>query len=467
MFGRRDSLNRRIYYSRLKSIPPLDALLSFRRKPPTDLNILRAMRAAIVWRGNSWRESFDQAAKYGLWLTFPFRAIDPIRRFGGAAKAEYRRGYARQALDIARLALVNGLTPKDYYEGGLAGRHGAPELARFIPFDLYASVAFGLSAFRDRGSLALELDKFAFERECRRRGLPSVETLAIVDREGAKSPDGVPLPELPPEDLILKPSRGSQGRGVALWRWDGSGAYTDRRGRSLSSAALVEEVQARARRAKFPYLFQRRALNGPELRDLAGPALSTLRVVTVIDETGQPEIVDAFYRTAVAPDAAADNYHSGGTWFPVDFRTGILQAGFHYGFERHPVRERFHPITGAPVAGRLHPGAAASFDLARRAHRAFPDLLVVGWDIGYGPDGPVIVEFNVPPGTDAGTQNVYGGFIGSRFGDLFAFHAARWLEANVPAGSRWSFARPPATAAAPAKPAIPAESGAALPVNRL
>ena len=468
MSGRQRSRLRRIYYARLNTIPPFDALASYRRKSPTELNLIRAMRAAIVWRGNSWREAFDQVAKYLLWFTFPFKAAGMIRRYGGAAKAEFGRSHTQQALDVWRLALVNGLRPKDYYEGGLAQFRGAPDLARFVPFDLYASVAFGLSLFHDRGSLALELDKLAFEQECRRRGLPVVQTLAAVDREGAKSPDGSALAALPAEDLILKPARGSQGRGVALWRWNASGAYEDRSGRALTGAALLEEVQALARRTRIPQLLQRRALNSEELREIAAPSLSTLRVVTVQDETGEPEIVDAFYRTAVAANAAADNYHSGGCWFPVDRQTGVLLEGFRAGFERRPVRERLHPITGAPVAGRQHPGAAASFELARRAHQAFPDLFVVGWDIGYGPEGAFIVEFNVPPGVDAGTQNTLGGFIGSRFGALFAFHAARWLEASVPAGSRWAITGGGGARLVTALPPreIGADVGVAVPVNR-
>jgi hypothetical protein len=288
----------------------------------------------------------------------------------------------------------------------------------------------------------------------------------VVDAEGARSPDGAALADLPREDLILKPALGSQGRGVALWRWSAIGLYRDREENAIPGAELIERLRARALRTGIPQLLQRRVPNSAELDGLVGAALSTIRVVTVLDEAGQPEIVDAFYRTAVAPDAAADNYHSGGIWFPIDRVTGILREGFRYGFERRPVRERVHPITGAPIAGRVHPGAAASYALALSAHRAFPDLLVVGWDIGYGPDGPVIVEFNVPPGVDAGTQNTLGGFIGSRFGDLFAFHAARWLRDNVPAGSRFSFAPQPAIAM-PAKPAPAADSGAVLPVNRV
>lgn len=453
---------RLLNFERLTGIPAFDALASFRRRSPTDLNVLRAMRAAIVWRGKSRRAFLDQLAKYALWPIFPVSVAASVWKYGRAAKAVYGRGYGGQALDLVRLGFANGVPPRQYYDGGLALLRGR-ELDRFIPIDLYSSVAFGLARFHDHGSLALQLDKLAFEKECRRHGLPVVETLAVIDEDTASRPDGGDLAELPHEDLIVKPSQGSQGRGVALFRAAGPGQFVDSESTTVTGAELIADLQSRAQRAGIPYLIQRRALNSPALAGLVLSALSTVRVVTVLDETGQPEIVDAFFRTPVNATAAVDNFHAGGSWFPIDLKTGVLKAGFGAGYERRPVNETHHPVTGAEVAGRLHPGALASFELALRAHRAFPDLFISGWDIGFGADGPVIVEFNVPPGVDAGTQRVCGGFIGSRFGRLFAFHATRWLAANVERGSRWAFAD-----AVPG-PALPVQTGApeaAAPVNR-
>lgn len=435
-----DRRRRALTHARLAGVPSFDALFSYRRRYPTDLNVLRAMRAAVVWKGNSRREAFDQAAKYARWAWLPFRMASALLRYGQAARTTFGRGYLRQALDLLRVEVLSGLRSYEYYEGGLAQLKGSSELSQMIPYDLYASVTFALTLQHDRGSLALQLDKSLLELECRRRGLPVVRTLVIVDGDCARSSEGTPVDRLPEEDLVLKPTRGSQGRGVALYRWDGAGVFRDRGGAAWASADVLESVREQSRRSGFPWLLQRRALNSPALAGLSASALSTLRIVTVLDEAGVPEIVDAFYRTAVSLDAAADNYHAGGCWFPIDVESGVLKEGYRAGYESRPVSESRHPLTGAQVAGKIHPGAIESFELARKAHRAFSDLVVVGWDIGFGEDGPFIVEFNVPPGIDAASQRVNGAFANSRFGKLLSFHAARWLEANVSAGERWSFA---------------------------
>jgi hypothetical protein len=56
------------------------------------------------------------------------------------------------------------------------------------------------------------------------------------------------------------------------------------------------------------------------------------------------------------------------------------------------------------------------------AHRAFRPRVLVGWDIGLSPSGPVLVEGNEQPGVD-GLQRVHDTPLGPhRFGELLAFH---------------------------------------------
>jgi hypothetical protein len=53
-----------------------------------------------------------------------------------------------------------------------------------------------------------------------------------------------------------------------------------------------------------------------------------------------------------------------------------------------------HPDTGRRVAGEMLPSWPEARDLALEAHRRFPTLGSVGWDVALTPDGPVLVEGN-------------------------------------------------------------------------
>ncbi len=55
-----------------------------------------------------------------------------------------------------------------------------------------------------------------------------------------------------------------------------------------------------------------------------------------------------------------------------------------------------HPDTGVPVKDFCVPDFAAALDLVRRAAKALPYPLV-GWDVGFTPAGPVLIEGNHNP----------------------------------------------------------------------
>ena len=60
--------------------------------------------------------------------------------------------------------------------------------------------------------------------------------------------------------------------------------------------------------------------------------------------------------------------------------------------------------------------------LAERAHAAFDDRHIVGWDMAILSDGPAIVEANGGPDTDM-HQRVSREPLGNQqFGELMAFH---------------------------------------------
>ena len=84
-----------------------------------------------------------------------------------------------------------------------------------------------------------------------------------------------------------------------------------------------------------------------------------------------------------------------------------------------------HPDTDAQITGRVLPLWAETQALAARAHAAFADRLLIGWDIAITRDGPVLIEGNSGPDLDI-IQRVYGEPLGNaRFGELIALHLRR------------------------------------------
>jgi hypothetical protein len=430
------------YYAGLTFPAPFDALWSYRKRPASDLNSLKAARAAIVWRANKGKRVIVQSGRYLGWVTrFPENFVRFLVTRGGEARTRFGRSYRGQIADMVKLACVNGLMPRDYYAGGLARHGGTEALYRYLPFHLYEAVTTHLLIERSASQVAFVEDKYALEQRCRELGLPVVRTVAIAHPDGVHYPtDETGIDALPPYDLLAKPVDGGQGKDIERWRFAGPARYLGANGETLSSDDLIAHFCARARAVGSAMLIQRCLENNAELHPISGAALSTTRIVTFLNEKEEPEIVEAFYRSSYAPDAATDNFHNGGVLFPVDHETGRLADGC---CESRAILEPIveHPQTGSKVSKELLPNWSEMSELALRAHRAFSDLLLVGWDVAYTKDGPVLIEANTPPGITLERQAAAGALVGTRFIALLAFHARRWLELAEPINSRWRRAR--------------------------
>jgi hypothetical protein len=82
-----------------------------------------------------------------------------------------------------------------------------------------------------------------------------------------------------------------------------------------------------------------------------------------------------------------------------------------------------HPTTGAQIEGTRLPFWEELRSLAIRAHEAFADRVIVGWDIAIDADGPIVVEGNGSPDVDLMQRFMELGFCQRhRFGELLAHH---------------------------------------------
>jgi hypothetical protein len=241
----------------------------------------------------------------------------------------------------------------------------------------------------------LAAEKLLFDARCRALGLPVPPLLGVVDRNGAGwSHTGRPigdaagfaafLAEDVPEEVIVKPSAGYEGRGVRLVRTAGADA-----------AALRAELLGHPQFATW--LVQERLRNHPALARLGGTeTLHCARIVTLVDRRGAVHELWASVKLGLA-GGAADNFHGGAAGNGIclvgleDGRAGPFVAARPdgCGFTRSPVAP-----DGRPVEGAVLPDWEAARALVRRAAPAFLPLATLGWDVALTPAGPVLVECN-------------------------------------------------------------------------
>jgi hypothetical protein len=155
-------------------------------------------------------------------------------------------------------------------------------------------------------------------------------------------------------------------------------------------------------------------------------------MMTVLNERFEYEFTHAVFRTAVKPNSPVDNFHAGGIAAPIDPLSGELGPAIGGGLRGMPgfsdmgLRET-HPVTGARISGRRLPFWKEAVELVTRAHRSFPGLAVIGWDVGFTQDGPVLVEGNAAPDLDI-IQRCHQRPLGdSRLASALAFHVRRAL----------------------------------------
>ena len=192
--------------------------------------------------------------------------------------------------------------------------------------------------------------------------------------------------------MFGKPAEGSGSAGSAMILACDAGRVTLGNGAEHDLKSFAAEVVA-----DFPggYLFQDLVEQHPDLSRVAGRALGTVRMVTVNDGSG-PVLLYAVWKLP-SPDAMSDNFWQEGSMLaPIDVSTGIA-TGCRRGVGPTAQDIAAHPVSGLAVVGLAMPDWAAARDLAQRAHAAFPEAGCLGWDMGLGAGGPVIIECNTNP----------------------------------------------------------------------
>lgn len=194
--------------------------------------------------------------------------------------------------------------------------------------------------------------------------------------------------------LFGKPVEGSKSVGSALFTSVDAkaGTLTLGNGRVVELAPTVSEIVTKFTKG---YVFEDAVTQHGDMTQVAGPALGTLRIVTVMEDDA-PRPLYALWKIP-APGAMSDNFWQDGSMLAeLDVATGeVLQIRRGSGVDMELIEN--HPVSGKPMRGMMIPHWKQATDLARQAHGLATGNGVLGFDIGMTQTGPVVVECNTNP----------------------------------------------------------------------
>ena len=234
-------------------------------------------------------------------------------------------------------------------------------------------------------------DKLNFLELCHRVRVPTPAVLAVFERQGDLRHLGESLDASP--DCVIKPARGSSGRGVVLLTGQADGGYRRHNG----SVATLEEL----RRHVSDVLSGLYSLGGRPDRAIVQQRLRTHPALERVSYRGTPDVRVLVYRGEIAlgmlrlatlESGGRANLHQGGVGVGVDVGSGRTTRAVWRG----RVVDR-HPDTGEKLGGRKVPDWPAVLAMARTVARA-TGLGYVGVDVVPDICGPVVLEANARPG---------------------------------------------------------------------
>jgi len=121
-------------------------------------------------------------------------------------------------------------------------------------------------------------------------------------------------------------------------------------------------------------------------------SLNTIRIATFNSLKGSPEIISALLRMGRS-GSVIDNSMSGGIFIGIYLDSGRLHDNAMAFLENSGMIYDKHPDSGVAFKDFTIPYFREAKDLACKAARLLSEKLV-GWDIGFSPTGPILIEGN-------------------------------------------------------------------------
>lgn len=303
------------------------------------------------------------------------RAIT-LRSSGATAVSAFRRASLRMRWSI---------NDDDYSMFGFDKR----PLSEAVDYVSWTSCSsYMLPRLNDRPSAERMEDKLVFHASMVGRGLPVPELLAVHCA-------GEPLTDIPEllafhGGAVLKPALGRKGEGVVVVDSVNGNEVAAISGERMRLSEALERSRMGGHDGRV--LVQQRLRQHRDLNRYAPQPTSTVRVFTLLPESGQGIVVGAFLRLGRA-GAMTDNVSQGGVAVRVHTDTGILGDGIIVS-DRPLQRMQSHPDSRTQFSGSMLPYWPEVMELCHKAASVFTDVRFIGWDIMVTDGGPCLIEAN-------------------------------------------------------------------------
>ncbi len=383
---------------------------------------------------NFWRLPFGPLRGLLTIFLWPLALIIAVTVFtvwnGAAIRQRTGVSVHAQIIGQIRMAVHQSIAPFWFYMFELYDKNRSA----FAPLYLMAHETIGpaFTALQPKQGVDQLQDKVWFAKHCRDCNIRAVPVYLYLSA-GTILPALSQNKSLPNEDLFIKPRQGNGGHNAERWDYIGQDMYQNSSGEKFSKSDLLANLLAQS--VKDDFIIQPRLVNHPALADISNDALSTVRVLTCRNEQGVPEVTNVAFRMAVGGNSVVDNFHQGGLAAPVDIKTGAIGQASDIGIKPGMGWRDVHPVSGVRFKDRILPDWQTVLDLACNAHKAFPQRIMVGWDVAMLKDGPMIIEGNGKPDLDI-HQRVERRPLGDqRIAELVIFNLHQVLNKKDPRGT--------------------------------
>ncbi|HHW69852.1 MAG TPA: hypothetical protein GX392_00685 [Clostridiales bacterium] len=191
--------------------------------------------------------------------------------------------------------------------------------------------------------------------------------------------------------LVIKPVRGSQGRGVKILHIKNNVIFKN--GKEIKRQELENIISNLDNFIITEFIEQ-----GQYSRNLYPGSTNTIRVVAMMDpHTHKPFIAGAAQRIGGKASGGLDNFAQGGYSANIDLNSGELSAAVTRLETENLIWHNKHPDTDSQIKGVKIPGWHNIKHKLLCVMEELPYIKYVGWDIVLTDDDIVVIEGNSYP----------------------------------------------------------------------